>query len=554
MGLMVTALLAVPISLVSPKFFQYLVDVVMRSHRPEQFYIVVLGLLFVYVSRLLCDSFSLLCSNRILNAFTYHIRKDVLQKLERVPFRFLEKQPAGELKMRLMDDVDSLGNFIKEQVAEYLSSILNASFATIIVILIHPKTAVYCMIILPPIFLLEYLVGKSVKKVNEDIRRVNGKYNTFTHESLQFWREIKVHHVENAFIARYQDFRNQLARLGMRYIRYWACQEVFKDLKTNYLTKILVYIIGAVFVIRSELTVGNLIMLAEYFTMLFTALDTINTKRVTLKTNEPYYNRVFDTLHFPEESLSVQTEHSFEDEIQTTQLSFFYDQQTTVLRSIDATIKKGDYIAIIGKTGCGKTTLLKLLIGLYSPTKGTVLYDDNPLQNIDRNSLYQKIGIVMQDNYLFNMSIRDNLLLANPFATEQDLMEACQKANIYDFIVSLPDGFSTFIGERGVKLSGGQKQRLTIAAALLKNPEILIFDEATSSLDKQSEDIINEAICEIAKQVTVIVITHKPVTAMRAEKILVIDEGRVQAYGTHQELLKENLYYQKLVEAAYENK
>ena len=155
----------------------------------------------------------------------------------------------------------------------------------------------------------------------------------------------------------------------------------------------------------------------------------------------------------------------------------------------------------------------------------------------------------MQDNFLFNMTIRENLLLANENATDDEINDACKKANIYDFIIGLPNGFETVIGERGVKLSGGQKQRISIAAALLRKPKIIIFDEATSSLDKPSEDVINDAINEIAKDMTVIVITHKPATALRAKKVVVMENGSVTAFGTHEQLLNKNKYYTNLAEA-----
>jgi len=220
------------------------------------------------------------------------------------------------------------------------------------------------------------------------------------------------------------------------------------------------------------------------------------------------------------------------------------------LTNVNLEIKKGDYIAIVGKTGCGKTTLVKLIMGLYPADKGQILIDGVCIEQIRKSSLYDLIGMVMQDNFLFNMSICENLLLANESATESELVAACKKANIYDFVVSLPNGFDTEIGERGVKLSGGQKQRISIAAALLRKPSVLIFDEATSSLDKPSEDVINDAINEISKDITVIVITHKPATALRAKKVVVMENGKISAVGTHEQLMNKNKFYTTLTEAS----
>lgn len=387
------------------------------------------------------------------------------------------------------------------------------------------------------------------RKVNEEIRQVNEKYYSSTHSSLQFWREIKAQNTEEAFIERFVRFRRKLAKLGLRSIRYWAYTEVFNDFKANYLTKVLVYIIGAFFLIRGELTVGVLIMYAEYFSMLFSALDSVNSKRAALKINAPYYQRIFETLSFPEEEDESRIEVNISGRVAIRDLCFGYQEGKEVLHHVDLTVDPGDYIAVIGKTGCGKTTLAKLLLGLYTPQEGEITFDGINLQDICRENFYEQIGVVMQDSYLFNISIRENLLLYKENATEEELSSACRKANIYDFIAGLPEGYDSIIGERGVKLSGGQKQRLAIAGALLKSPKLIIFDEATSSLDRESEEIIHHSINEISKDTTVIVITHKPAAVLRARKIVAMEDGIITAAGSHEELMQNNTLYQKLVEA-----
>lgn len=282
--------------------------------------------------------------------------------------------------------------------------------------------------------------------------------------------------------------------------------------------------------------------------MLFSSMESINAKRIALKTNSPYYERVFETFSFPEESKGLVSIKKLNDSIRFDDVCFSYVNGQSVLKHVDLQIDKGDYIAIVGKTGCGKTTLAKLLLGLYEKETGTIFFDDEDITNISTENMSDLIGVVMQDNYLFNMSIRENLLIANEDATEKDMIDACRMANIYDFITEQPNGFETVIGERGVKLSGGQKQRLSIAAALLRHPQIIVFDEATSALDNQSEDIINDSINKISENLTVIVIAHKPATVLRAKKIIVMEDGRIAAQGTHDELKNNNKYYMNLVE------
>ncbi len=548
-ALILTSAAAIPVSLVSPVFFQILLDEVMTQYNIESFSTVVLGLLSVYLMRFILDGSALFFGNRLLNTFTFSLRKDVLRKIRRTPFSFLEKKETGDLKMRLMDDVDCLGNFIREQVVDYLFGILMIVFTLYATLRIDVKMTLYCVAVIPLVFLVNYLIGRGTRKVNEEIRQVNEKYYSSTHSSLQFWREIKAQNTEEAFIERFVRFRRKLAKLGLRSIRYWAYTEVFNDFKANYLTKVLVYIIGAFFLIRGELTVGVLIMYAEYFSMLFSALDSVNSKRAALKINAPYYQRIFETLSFPEEEDESRIEVNISGRVAIRDLCFGYQEGKEVLHHVDLTVDPGDYIAVIGKTGCGKTTLAKLLLGLYTPQEGEITFDGINLQDICRENFYEQIGVVMQDSYLFNISIRENLLLYKENATEEELSSACRKANIYDFIAGLPEGYDSIIGERGVKLSGGQKQRLAIAGALLKSPKLIIFDEATSSLDRESEEIIHHSINEISKDTTVIVITHKPAAVLRARKIVAMEDGIITAAGSHEELMQNNTLYQKLVEA-----
>ena len=537
---------AIPVTLISPRFFQILIDEVLAKQSMEKFWIVALGLMSVYAIRFILDGGNLFFGNRLLNNFTLKLRSDVFGKYKKAPFAFLEKNDVGDLKMRVMDDVDSLGSFINDQVVSYFFSVLMVGFSLFMCLHINWKMTLYCLLIIPFVFLINFLIGRGTKKVNEDIRKVNGEYYASTHSSLQFWREIKAQNAENAFVGRFKRYRVILAKLGLRSIRYWVYSEIFNDFKANYLTRVLVYITGAFFVIKGDLTVGTLIMFTEYFAMLFGSLDAVNSKNVALRVNTPYYRRIFETLSFPEENDETKKSVELSGGISAKNLMFGYRDGQTVLQNVDFNVERGGYIAVVGKTGCGKTTLAKLLLGLYEPLSGQICFDGIPIEEIRQESLYSQIGVVMQDSFLFDMTIRENLCLTKADASELDLETACKRANILDFIRNLPDGFDTVIGERGVKLSGGQKQRLCIARALLKQPKIILFDEATSALDRESEETINHAINEIAKDMTVMVIAHKPATVLRASRVAVMEDGRIVDIGSHDELITRNVFYCKL--------
>lgn len=547
-ALFLCSIFSLPISLISPKMFQILIDDVITAGQTDKFIIVAAGLFGVYFLKLLIDGLSLFFKNKVTNSFTYNIRKDVLQKFTVTEFSFLEKKAPGELKMRVLDDVSKISSFIQNQLVNYCYSLIMSATAFALILNINVKMTLYSIAIIPFVFIVNNIIGTAIKKINEEIRAVKSEYTTSTHNSLQFWKEIKIHNAEGIFVRRFENYREKLAKLGFRHIKFWACREVFKDFKSNYLTKIMIYIIGAFFVLDYKITVGELIMFSQYYAMFFSSVESINNKGIDLKINFPYYERIFDTLDFPEEK-GIEYKVVLYKNIEFRNVSFSYNKQTDVLKNISFKIDYGDYVAIVGQTGCGKSTLIKLILGLYKQYSGEILIDGIERKLLSDTDFLKNVGVVMQDNYLFNATIKENLLMYKEDAEDEDIENACKKANIFDFITALPDGFNTLIGEKGVKLSGGQKQRLSIAAALLKKPKIIIFDEATSSLDKESEKIINDSINDISKSVTVISVTHRPATARNAEKIIVVDNGELSAVGSHEQLLASNEYYKKMMEA-----
>lgn len=545
--LVFVSLISVPLAFITPKVFQIFIDDVLDKKNIRMFGAVVIALIGIYIARLILDTVNLHCSNKLLNSFTFSIRKNIWLKYTKISFLKYESMNFGDLKMRFVDDVDSLGGFLKSQVVDYVCSLLLAVISLGLTLYINAKMTLICIGIIPVIFLISHFIGTGLGKVNEEIRQVNDRYYSFTHNSLQFWRETKAHNAEGEFISRFKSFRKTLAKLGYKNIRFWFFSEIFNDFKSNYLSKVFIYIVGAFFVANGELSVGMLMMYAEYFAMLFNSLDAAYSKNVEIKMSMPYYKRIFEVLSLRQKSECEKLSAAIKGDIEIKNVSFSYNSNQQVLNNIDLKIIAGEYLAIIGKSGCGKTTLAKLLLCLYEPTGGEILLDGINISKIKSEVLHSQIAVVMQDSYFFNSTIRENLYLAKENASDEELLAACRQANILEFIESLPLKLDTVIGERGVKLSGGQKQRLSIARAVLRDAKIIILDEATSSLDKISEDYILDSLHKISNSRTIILISHKPSAMSRADKLVIMDEGGIVAYGTHSQLIKTNEFYGSLV-------
>ena len=276
--LILVSLLLVPAMVISPYFIQSMIDNVIYAGQVSAFVHVVVGLLLVYVIRFVLDGIARWCSNRIFNRFTYRLRRDILRKYHRMPSTLYETMDVGDLKMRFWDDVVSMGNFLKVQVADYLYYFTLAVVALILSLRADWRLTLTCLPVVPIVFLINYLIGKGMKKVNEDIRKVNKEYYAFEHNALQFHREIKAQNVESHFVDRFKKYREILAKLGYREIRYWFYEEVFTDFKVNYLTTTLVFLAGAHLVLDQQMTMGTLV--SGFFGQMFTGLDGVNTRRV----------------------------------------------------------------------------------------------------------------------------------------------------------------------------------------------------------------------------------------------------------------------------------
>jgi ATP-binding cassette subfamily B protein len=318
----------------------------------------------------------------------------------------------------------------------------------------------------------------------------------------------------------------------------------------------LIYLIGGVLMMRydADLTVGDITVLVALLGRMYSPVNSLLNIQVDWIRSMALFTRIFDYFDMPVEIKNTPDAiipKSSEGNISFSHVSFEYEPSRPILKDISFSLDSGKSIAIVGPSGAGKSTIINLIPRIFDVTEGIVRFDGIDVKDIDLSFLRSNIGVVTQDTYLFNGSIRDNLLYAKPDATPDELTEACIKANIHDFIEAQPDGYDTLVGNRGLKLSGGEKQRISIARVLLKNPSVLIFDEATSSLDSISENLIQQAIEPLIASRTSIIIAHRLSTILAADEILVLKDGQIAQRGVHKDLIEAGGLYAELYETQF---
>ena len=541
-------ILLIPVLMASPMLFRIFIDDVLSKHDLDLLKLLIAGYIGVFAVKFAIDLFLRKTSNKLINRFVFDLRRDIWGVYFKLPFSKQEKMEAGDLKMRVDNDITTLAQTINEQFVNYIFNIISAIAYFILMLTIKWEFAAFMFLSIPTVYFFGLLIAKGTRNVFEKIRNIEGEYRTWQYESLQSWKEIKALTLEKREFRKFMKYRHIIAKLGVREIFFWYLGMLLYFAKDDLFTKLLIYFIGGLFILNGNITVGILFLFIQYFSAMFENIDGINQKNITLKGSMPALERVMGILDIEKGNISRGKENIQDiNEIIMKNVSFKYSgTDVLVLKDISIKLQKGQYIAIVGKSGSGKSTLIKLLLKLYEPLKGEILLNGKKLDSINMDYFYSMTGVVMQDSYLFNMSIVDNLLIARPDATKEQIDNACKEADIFDFISALPDRYDTVIGEKGIKLSGGQKQRLTIARVFLRDPSLVIFDEATSSIDFQSEQSIARSLNKLAEDKIVIAIAHRFSSIIGARSIIVIDNGEVLDIGSHDDLMKRCGVYEKL--------
>jgi ABC-type multidrug transport system fused ATPase/permease subunit len=538
--------LSMGLGLVAPFLFKLAIDGVLIKRNAGLLLPIFAGYIGVFLAGLLFDFLALKHSNIIKNRLSFHIRKDMLEKLFKTPIGEFEKMAVGDIELRINSDVSNVAGIINSQLIDYYISLLFLVIYFVVIFIVDWRLTLCLFLTIPLTYFIGFLVGKGFKSANEKLHLAEEEYRSWQSEILGAWKEIKAQNLERHELKTHIKYRHKIGYLQIRWITMSFSDDLMYFIKEDIFTRLLSYLIGGFFLLAGTLTLGTLLMFVQYFTTLFDNIVNMNEYNINLIGATPSSSRIYEILNKTDEAAGDQDAGDFKS-LTLSDVSFTYEHaDAKAIDSLSLTIEKGETVAIVGRSGCGKSTLASLMLGLIKAQEGSVAINGININDIKEAGIYSQLGAVMQSFGLFNLSIRDNLLVAKPGATDADLINAAKRADMYDFITSLPESFDTIIGEKGIKLSGGQRQRMAIAQILLKNPPLIILDESTSSLDFNSEQLINKSIEALSADRTVIIIAHRLSSITYANKVIVMDAGKIVDVGTHSALLSRCEVYNAL--------
>ena len=501
----------------------------------------------------------------IAQHITFDMRNKMYRHLQQMSQKFFTSNNQGDIVTRMTSDIGGVQQIITGTLTQIFSNVITLVVALVAMYQKNWMLATLGVLVIPLFVIPTRSAGKTRWSLTRDAQACNDEVNGILNETLSVSGQllVKLFGKEDVEYDRYKEVNGRMMDLN---IKEGMAGRWFRVVLSTFssIGPMLLYLVGGILIMKADstITVGDITVFVALLAKMYGPVNQLLNIQVDWIRSMALFTRIFEYFDMPVEiqnapdALVPDSKEGYvvNGEVEFKNVDFSYNPERRILTDVSFKLNAGDCIAIVGPSGSGKSTLINLIPRLYDVEGGSVLFDGVDVRKLDLAFLRRNIGIVSQETYLFNASIRENLLYAKPDATEDELIEACKKANIWDFVSTQEDGLDTMVGNRGLKLSGGEKQRISIARVLLKDPALLIFDEATSALDSISEKKIQEAIDPLIEARTSILIAHRLSTILAADEILVIKDGQIAERGTHKKLVKAGGVYTELYETQFKVK